>query len=154
VYAESVNNGGVWKIAAAGSTSTAPCPVTATTPPPPTGKDTTPARLKVTRRRNQHVLKTHYIRITVSPNELATITARGRINIPGAAKVFRTHTSTRQCFGGKKVTLRLRISKKTLGKVRRALRHHKFVEAKITVTSKDASGNLSKPKHTAVRLVR
>jgi hypothetical protein len=154
VYAESVNNGGVWRIAPAGSTSPGPCPVTAVTPPPSTGKDSTPARLKITRSRKQHVLKTHYIKITVSSNELAAITARGRINIPGAAKVFRTHTSTRKCFGGKKVTLRLRLSKKTLGKIRRALRHRKFLTATITVTSKDASGNLSKAKHTSVRLVR
>jgi glucose/arabinose dehydrogenase len=154
VYAESVTNGGVWRIAPAGATNPGPCPVAAVTPPPTTAKDTTPALVKITRKRNQHVLKTHYIKITVSPNELATITARGTVNIPGAAKLFRTHTNTRQCLGGKKVSLRLRISKKTLGKVRRALRHRKFLSARITVTSTDASGNRSTPKHATVRLVR
>jgi hypothetical protein len=94
------------------------------------------------------------VKIVVSSNELATITARGTVSIPKAAKVYRVHAATRRCFGGKKVTLRLKISKKTLARIRRGLRHRRFIQAKITVTSKDASGNSSKPKHTTVRLVR
>jgi glucose/arabinose dehydrogenase len=152
VYASSVSSGWVYRIAPAGATAVGPCPIT--TPPAPTGRDTTPAALKIMRSRGQHVLRTHYVRITVSPNELATITARGTVSIPKAARAYRLHTTTRQCFGGKKVTLRLRVSKKTLAKIRRGLRHRKFIDAKITVTSKDASSNVSKPKHAMVRLLR
>jgi glucose/arabinose dehydrogenase len=153
VYAASVSNGGVWRLAEAGSTSPGPCPVSSG-PPPPSGRDTTPAKLKITRQRNQHVLKTHYVKIVVVPNEVATITARGTVSIPKSARVYRLHTTSRLTLGHKKVVLRLRISKKTLSRIRHALRHRKFLTARITVTSKDASGNLSKAKHTTVRLVR
>jgi hypothetical protein len=147
--------GPVYRLDSDGNAATTPtCPGGPTTTPPAPSRDTTPAKLKISRARKQHVLKTHYIKITVSPNELAPITARGRVKVPGAAKLFRTHASSRRCLAGKKVSLRLRLSKRTLGRIRRALRHRKFLSATITITSRDASGNLSKPRHTGVRLVR
>jgi glucose/arabinose dehydrogenase len=123
-------------------------------PPPAPARDTTPARLKVTRSRNQHVLRTHYVRITVVPSELATIVARGTVSVPKSARVYRTRSTSHKTRAHKRVTLHLRITKKTLSRIRHALRHRRFLTARITVTSKDAAGNRSKPKHTTVRLVR
>ena len=123
-------------------------------PPPAPPRDTTPARLKITRSRNQHVLRTHYVKITVVPNELATIVARGTVSIPKSARVYRLHSTSNKMRANRRVTLHLRITRRTLSRIRHALRHRKFLTARITVTSKDASRNLSKPKHTTVRLVR
>jgi glucose/arabinose dehydrogenase len=148
--------GAVYRLDSDGNAATTPsCP---STPPPPapgpnTG-DKTPPALKISRSRRQHVLKTHYVKITVVPNEVAVVTARATVSIPGAARIFRLHSTTRQTLGGKRITLHMRISKKTLAKIRRALRHRKFLTAKITVTARDATGNHSKPRHTSVRIVR
>jgi glucose/arabinose dehydrogenase len=153
VYAASVSNGGVWRLAEAGSsTAPGPCPVPSASTPP--GGDKTPAKLKITRAFKQHVLRTHYVKITVVPNEVATITARGKVSIPKTSRVHRLHTTSRETLGNRKLVLHLRISKKTLSRIRHALRHRKFLTARITVTSRDASNNFSKPRHTTVRLVR
>jgi glucose/arabinose dehydrogenase len=147
--------GPVYRLDSDGNAATTPsCPAVPAPPPGPTTGDKTPPTLHITRSRRQHVLKTHYVKITVVPNEVAVITARAKVSIPGAARVFRLHSSTRQTLGGKRVTLHMRISKKTLAKIRRALRHRKFLTAKVTVTARDASGNQMKPRHLTVRLVR
>jgi hypothetical protein len=144
-------SGPVYRLDSDGNGATMP-----TCPPAPAalgGRDSTPAKLHITRRKRQHVLKRRYLTVTVSPNELATITARGRVSIRGTRHALKTHSSTRQCFGLKHVTLHLRISRKTTRRIRRALRHHRRVVAKLTVTSKDASSNLSKARHVSIRIV-
>jgi hypothetical protein len=146
--------GPVYRLDPDGNAATMPgCPAPPPPPPPP-GGDHTPAKLKISRARNQHVLKTHYVKITVVSNEVAIITARGTVSIPKSSRVYRLHTTSRKALQNKKVVLHLRISKKTLSRIRHALRHRKFLTARITVTSKDAANNFSKPKHTTVRLVR
>jgi glucose/arabinose dehydrogenase len=146
--------GPVYRLDSDGNAATMPgCPPPVSPPGTP-GGDHTPAKLKITRARNQHVLRTHYVKITVVSNEVAVITARGTVSIPKSSRVYRLHTTSRGTLGKKKVVLHLRISKKTLSRIRHALRHRKSLTARITVTSKDASGNFSKAKHTTVRLVR
>ena len=146
--------GAVYRLGSDGNAATTPsCPSTPAPPPGPTTGDKTPPVLKILRSRRQRVLKTHYVKISVVPNEVAVVTARATVSIPGAARVFRLHSTTRQTLAGKRITLHMRISKKTLGKIRRALRHRKFLTAKITVTARDATGNKSKPRHTSVRIV-
>jgi glucose/arabinose dehydrogenase len=147
--------GAVYRLDSDGNAATTPACASTPAPPPPgpnTG-DKTPPVLKISRSRRQHVLKTHYVKISVIPNEVAVITARATVSIPGAARVFRLHTTSRQTLGGKRITLHMRISKKTLAKIRRALRHRKFLTAKITVTGRDATGNQAKPRHLSVRIV-
>lgn len=145
-------NGPVYRIDP--SPTSAPPPLASAPPPLAQPRDTTPARLKITRSRNQHVLRTHYVKIIVVPNELATIVARGTVSIPASARVYRLRSTSHKTRAGRRVTLHLRITKKTLSRIRHALRHRKFLTARITVTSKDAAGNRSKPKHTTVHLVR
>jgi glucose/arabinose dehydrogenase len=150
-------SGAVFRLDSDGNAATTPnCPAAPAGPPAPvtnTG-DKTPPVLHISRSRRQHVLRTHYVKITVVPNEVAVIVARATVSIPGASRVFRLHSTSRQTLGNKRVTLHMRISKKTLAKIRRALRHHRSLKAKITVTARDASGNQMKPRHLTVRIIR
>jgi glucose/arabinose dehydrogenase len=121
--------------------------------PGPRGGDHTPPRIVVGRNAHQHVLRTHYLRISVTPSEAATITARATVHLGVVARVLRFRTATRRASAHRRVVLKLRLSKTSLRKLRRAFRHrHSFV-ARVTVTARDAAGNTGSARR-AVRLLR
>jgi glucose/arabinose dehydrogenase len=150
-------SGPVYRLDSDGNAATTPsCPAASAGPPPPvtnTG-DTTPPVLGISFSKRQRVRKTHYIKITVVPNEVAVVTARATVGIPNAARVLRLHGTTRQTLGDKRITLHMRISKKTLARISRALRHHRSLPARVTVTARDASGHKMKARHLTIRIVR
>lgn len=79
--------------------------------------------------------------VRASMNEAGTITATGSVNVPrGTAKVYRFRPVTRTVSPNAVVKLRLKLSKKSLKTVRRALRR-KRLRAKVTVTAEDTAGN-------------
>jgi hypothetical protein len=84
--------------------------------------------------------------------ERGTITATGTIRAPNTSKVYRFKTVSRTVVPGLTVKLRLRLPKKALTVVRRALKRRKL-KAKVTVTAKDNSGNTRSEKGT-IRLKR
>jgi hypothetical protein len=91
--------------------------------------------------------------VEASMNEAGALTAAGRVSVPrGAAKVHRFKTVTRVAAANRAVKLRLKLSKKSLRAVKRALRHRRL-RAKITVTAKDSAGNGTVQKRT-IRLKR
>jgi len=65
----------------------------------------------------------------------------GRFNVPGAAKVYALKAASATIPTGGKATLKLKISRKAQKAIKSALRRHKTVKAKVTVTVTDAAGN-------------
>jgi hypothetical protein len=80
--------------------------------------------------------------------EPGTITATGTVQAPKASKVYRFKTATAKVLPGNKVKLRLRLPKKALKVVKKALRRGKKLKAKVTVTAKDNAGNTHSAKGT------
>jgi hypothetical protein len=155
LYAASQSNGGVWRIAEAGSTSPGPCPVSSsvTPPPPPAGTDKTPPKLTLRERKRQRALRTHSISVGAVANELSTFSATATVKVAKTAKTLRFKRATRKnVAAGKRVTLKLRLSKGTLRALRRSMSHHRTRLAHVTVTARDAAGN-ARSRRVTIRLV-
>ncbi len=152
VYAASVGGGGyVYRLAPDTDPTPGPCGNSAPGTAP--AKDTTAPSLSVRRRKRQRVLRTHSIRVGAVSNELATFTATATVRVGKTAATLRFKRATRKnVAGGKHVTLKLRLTKRTLRKLRRAMRHHRSRIAHVTVTARDSSGN-KRTRRLTVRLV-
>jgi hypothetical protein len=84
--------------------------------------------------------------------EGGVISAAGHINVPTPKrefnKVFAIDTVSAAAKPGAVVKLRLKVNKKALRAVKRAFRRHRPATAKITITAKDAAGNLATGKRS------
>jgi hypothetical protein len=80
--------------------------------------------------------------------EPGTITATGTVRAPNASKVYRFKTASAKVLPGQRVKLRLRLPKKALKVVKKALKRGKKLKAKVTVTAKDSAGNTHSAKGT------
>jgi hypothetical protein len=89
------------------------------------------------------------VKAAISTN--GTITAGGTVNVPNAAKVYKLKSVSVGATAGKAVTLKMRLAKKALKAVRKALKRKKQVKARLTITARDAAGNTKTEKRT-VRL--
>jgi hypothetical protein len=103
---------------------------------------------------SQRILRQRGVVVVVAcPAEACTAAAHGTVTVPASAKVFKLKPVTKQIPAGGKVTLKLRISKRALRAIGRALRHHKKVNAQVTVSAKDAARNVTTTQRT-IRLKR
>jgi plastocyanin len=91
--------------------------------------------------------------VRASMNEAGTLTATGTVSVPGAAKVFRFKPSSRMVSANQSVKLRLRLAKRSLRAVNRALRHGRRLKARISVTARDMTGHQTVRRQT-IRLKR
>jgi plastocyanin len=92
--------------------------------------------------------------VRASMNEPGTLTATGTVGVPGgAAKVFRFKAVSRQVSANVPVRLRLKLPRRALKAVKRALARRKKLRAIITLTAKDATGHQAVRKQT-IRLTR
>lgn len=73
--------------------------------------------------------------------EACRAAASGTVSVPGAAKVFKLRSTTRQVGAGRKAKLKLRVPEKALRAIRKALRRKRKVTAKIGLRVSDAAGN-------------
>jgi hypothetical protein len=79
--------------------------------------------------------------VTARSTEAGKVSATGTISIPGASKVYRFKRATRSVAANAKTKLRMKLSKKKLRAIKRALKKRKRLKAKITVTVADKAGN-------------
>ena len=87
--------------------------------------------------------------VTAHTVRATTLKASGTVSVPGAAKVYRFKRVVRKVGVGATVKLRLRLSKKNLKAVRRALkRKHASIKAKITVTGSGGAGSAKSQRAT------
>jgi glucose/arabinose dehydrogenase len=92
------------------------------------------------------------VAISVEPDEHATLTVTARIATGTAARTYRFVRVHRTVPAGKRTTIRLRLRRRALGVLHRALRAHALV-VRFAVTAADAAGN-SRIERGKIRLVR
>src|SRR3954453_2422034 len=88
------------------------------------------------------------LRVTTRTNEAGKVVATGTVGVPGASKVYRFKRASRSVAANVKTTLRLKLAKKRLRAVKRALKKRKHLKAKITLTVADKAGNKRTAKIT------
>ena len=124
--------------------TTAPCP-----PPPPDGgggiTDKLAPVVSLSFPRVQHIAKLY---VKVRTSETATIKATGTLSVRTASRVYRFKPKSVLLGGNSSMKVPLRLTKKNLRAVKRALRHKRRLKAKITVTATDAAGNRRTKKAT------
>ena len=128
-----------------------PLPVRAFGAPAP---DRVTALASLKARKKQDVDKIHVAAAMLEPG---TVSAGGTVSVPGGVRTLTSRAFTLKgasatAVPGKRVKLRLKLGKKALRAAKRAIRRHRRVRAKITITATDKSGNRKRAKRT-VRLV-
>jgi Bacterial Ig domain len=127
---------------------------TAGSPPAPPPADTKAPALQLSGATVQRVLRQRGVLLVVAcPAEACTATAKGKVVVGGSAKVYRVTPATKELAGGAKATLKLKLRRTVLAAIGRALRRGKKVSAKVTVTARDAAGNVT-TKRRSIRLKR
>jgi hypothetical protein len=126
------------------------CPV-APAPVPPLPAPLVPLTVKSRARHVQHVLRQHGIVLVVQPSLASRVTGTATVSIPAVAKLMRFARVTRNVAAGGKSTLKLRLSRSQLARVKKALRVHRKLFAKAVVTT-SASGNKPSLKRFKIRL--
>jgi hypothetical protein len=111
-------------------------------------EDLTPPQQKVAGRLRQDVDR---LAVTVTLSEAGRVTARGRVNVPGASRVYRFRPVSRSVDANEPVRLRLRLARKGRRSVKAALDDGRRLRARITISARDAAGNPSTAKK-AIRL--
>jgi hypothetical protein len=121
---------------------------------PPALKDTTAPSLAVTGGGAQRVIHLRGVRVVVScPAEACAATAKGKVLVRRSAKVYKLLPATKQIAKAGKATLKLKLKRRALAAIGRALKARKRVSAKITLTARDAAGNVT-TKRRVIRLRR
>jgi lysophospholipase L1-like esterase len=130
-----------------GEPSPAPAPQPELVQPPPA--DTTAPALRLSGATVQKVLRQRGVFVVAAcPAEACTTTAKGKVSIRRSAKVFRLTPVTKQIAKRGKATLKLKLKRRALRAIGRALKKGKSVSAKVTVTAKDAAGNVITKRRT------
>jgi Ca2+-binding RTX toxin-like protein len=115
----------------------------AATPAPVSAADTTGPVVRLRSKRLQRAVRRGAVLIEVRcPTEACTARAQG-VLLLGAGKRLKLKPAEAQIAQGGKARLKLRMAKKTLAAVRHALKKRKRVRAKVTVSAKDRTGNLT-----------
>jgi hypothetical protein len=81
-------------------------------------------------------------------SEAGTLTARATVSVAGASKIYRFKTVSRAAAANVSKKLSLRLAKKRLKAVKRALKKGKRLKAKVTVTATDKARNKKAQKAT------
>lgn len=122
------------------------------TPPPPTPlSDTSAPVAALGGRAVQRVLRQRAVIVSVQcVDEPCSVVARGRLNLPTAARIFTLRSVRRMLPRGVRVRLRLTLPKRALPLIQRALSRRRRVVIRVTVAASDPSGN----SRTVSRTVR
>jgi glucose/arabinose dehydrogenase len=159
LYAADVDGGNVYRLDSDGNAATDPScpPAPPGTPgggaPPPAGTDKAKPSLTLRDRRRQRVLRTHSISVGAVSNELATFSATATVKVGKVATTLRFKRVTRtRVAAGRRVTLKLGLSKRTLRSLRRSMTHHRTRVARVTVTARDTASN-ARSRRVTIRLV-
>jgi hypothetical protein len=105
---------------------------------------------KLSYRRVQAVGK---LSVTARSTEAGTLRASATVKVSGRRKAFRFKTVTRKVGANQSVKMRLKLSKKNLRAVRRALAKGKRLKAKVKVTATNGTG-AARSQSATIRLKR
>jgi hypothetical protein len=115
------------------------------TSPPPAGEP--PSKvvvLSVNAQSTQKALRAKAITVRVMCDKACTMNASGRLSVPGASKTYRARSVKRSLTANKRVTLKLKLSTKTIRAAKRALKKKKKVRATIDLRATSAAGGSTK----------
>jgi hypothetical protein len=111
--------------------------------------DTTAPALQLGGATSQKVLRQRGVLVVATaPAEPSTVTAKGKVVVRGSAKVFELTPVTKQVSRGAKAKLKLKLKRRALVAIGRALQAGKKLSAKVTVTATDVSGNATTKRRT------
>jgi hypothetical protein len=117
----------------------------------PSSLDTTAPLARLSGSREQHPLRRGALLVGVTcPAEACTASATATLRLPGRAHALRVKAKPVVLGPGQTRTLRLALSRAARSAVRRALRRHRALKAKLVVSVADTIGNAA----TAARTVR
>jgi len=117
----------------------------------PSSVDTTAPLARLGGPREQHPLRRGALLVEVTcPAEACTASATTTLRLPGRAHALRLRTKPVVLGRGQTQTLRLALSRAARAAVRRALRAHRALKAKLVIAVADTVGNTT----TATRTVR
>jgi hypothetical protein len=123
------------------------------TPPPSSGAADTVAPLATLGGPVSQSVKRGFIVVTVETSEDSVVTATGTVAVPALAKLYKLKPASRSLTANAKTTLKLKIPKKELAAIKKALKRHKKLSAKVNVSAKDKAGNVRSFKRS-VKLKR
>jgi hypothetical protein len=106
--------------------------------------------LKISRR--QHVIRQHGLIVSASSDQAGTVVLSATVSVPKGAKVVRFKTVRKKVKAGKRVKVKLTLSKHNLALLKRALRHRRLT-ARVRVSAR-ATAHPSSNKSVKVRLLR
>jgi hypothetical protein len=86
--------------------------------------------------------------VKVRTSETATVRVTATVNISGASKLYRFKPVSRSLAAQASTRIQLSLAKKVLRRAKRALKKHKRLKAKLSVTATDAAGNRALSKAT------
>jgi hypothetical protein len=86
--------------------------------------------------------------VLASMAEAGTLTARGTIRVPRRSRVYKFKTASATAVPNVSVRLKLKLRKKALKAVKKALKRHRRLKAKVTITARDKAGNSKTAKRT------
>ena len=111
------------------------------TPCPDPAGDVTPPGLGISRARRQRVLRQKGFIVALRCNEPCGFTASGKMRVSGSKKRYGLRRSSKLATAGKRVRVRLALSKKGTAVLRRTLARRRRATASVTVLARDGSGN-------------
>jgi hypothetical protein len=101
-----------------------------------TSTDRTPPQLNVKLSGVRKALKRHRLRVAIRSDERCSVTIGSRFK-----KVQRLKARHRDLAANHRSVVTVRLSKRAVGRVRKRLRHHRFVRLAVAVRATDAAGN-------------
>jgi hypothetical protein len=98
--------------------------------------------------RTQDVVAKRRVVVYVSSNEAARLSASGAISLPGASRVLKLRSAVKSVAAQTRTRLELKLGRKAVSRIRRALRRGAKLRARVTVTVRDAAGNAASARRT------
>jgi hypothetical protein len=84
----------------------------------------------------------------VTESENSTVKVSGTVSVPKLSKVYRLGPVSKQVIAGKPTKIVVKLGRKALKAIRRALAAHRKLNAKLTVTGRDAAKNAALSRKT------
>jgi hypothetical protein len=103
--------------------------------------DRTSPRLRLTFRRLQRIVRQRGVVLRARCDEVCQVRASARIGLTGASRTLKLRPAVKTLRPGVKKRLKLRATKTTLRKLRRAFKHRSRLKVRLTATATDSSGN-------------
>ncbi len=112
-----------------------------TNPPASTFQDKVRPKVKLSAAATQRILAKRGLVVTVRVDEAATVTASGRVNVPGASRVLKLKSVKRKVDASGPAKLKLRASSKVRKALAKALKRKSRLKARVSIMARDAAGN-------------